>query len=244
MGYVYKITNTVNGKCYIGISVNEPEKDRIQKHLSGKGNRIIASAVKKYGRDAFTYEVLEANVFDELLPDLEVAYIAKLNTIVPHGYNRTHGGDGSGSPSEQTRQRISASLKGRPLPAETRRKIGLAFKGKKRKPRPAKTRRKLSEALKGRKRPQRSEEHCRRLAEANRGKKFYVDSTGKRSLRRKASRDLERESGDVIDLAKSTYDAARDTGMNKGQASKHTAKIVNVSETTIFNWRKRFGWDG
>jgi len=68
--------------------------------------------------------------------------------------------------------------------------------------------------------------------------------TGDRSLRRKASRDLERESGDVIDLAKSTYDAARDAGMNKGEASKHTAKIVNVSEKTIFNWRKRFGWDG
>ena len=67
--------------------------------------------------------------------------------------------------------------------------------------------------------------------------------TGDRSLRRKASRDLERESGAVIDLAKSTYAAARDTGMNKGQASKHTAKIVNVSEKTIFNWRKRFGWD-
>ena len=69
------------------------------------------------------------------------------------------------------------------------------------------------------------------------------DFTGDRSLRRKASRDLERESGAVIDLAKSTYAAARDTGLNKGQASKHTAKIVNVSEKTIFNWRKRFGWD-
>lgn len=67
--------------------------------------------------------------------------------------------------------------------------------------------------------------------------------TGERSLRRKASRDLERESGDVIDLAKSTYRDARATGMNKGNASKHTAKIVNVSEKTIFNWRKRFEWD-
>ena len=244
MGYVYKITNTVNGKCYIGISVNEPEKDRIQKHLSGKGNRIIANAVKKYGRDAFTYEVLEANVFDELLPDLEVAHIAKLNTIVPHGYNLTRGGDGAGSLSEQTRQRISASLKGKPLSAETRRKMSEAHKGKKGKPHSAETRRKISEASKGKKRPQRSEEHRRKLSEANRGKKFYVDSTGDRSLRRKATRDLERESSDQIALAKSTYDAARDTGMNKGNASKHTAKIINVSEKTIFNWRKRFGWDG
>ena len=67
--------------------------------------------------------------------------------------------------------------------------------------------------------------------------------TGDRSLRRKASRDLERESSDLIALAESTYRAARDAGMNKGDASRHTAKVVNVSEKTIFNWRKRFGWD-
>ena len=67
--------------------------------------------------------------------------------------------------------------------------------------------------------------------------------TGDRSLRRKASRDLERESGDVVALAESTYRAARGDGMNKGDASKHTAKIINVSEKSIFNWRKRFGWD-
>ena len=70
------------------------------------------------------------------------------------------------------------------------------------------------------------------------------DFTGDRSLRRKATRDLERESSDQIALAKSTYRAARADGMRKGDASKHTAKIVNVSEKTIFNWRKRFGWDG
>lgn len=68
--------------------------------------------------------------------------------------------------------------------------------------------------------------------------------TGDRSLRRKASRDLERESSDQIALAKSTYAGARADGMNKGNASKHTAKIISVSEKTIFNWRKRFDWDG
>ena len=67
--------------------------------------------------------------------------------------------------------------------------------------------------------------------------------TGDRSLRRKATRNLERESADVIDLAKSMYHDARTAGMRKGEASKHTAKIVNVSEKTIFNWRKRFAWD-
>ncbi|RKU21050.1 hypothetical protein C6499_22790 [Candidatus Poribacteria bacterium] len=67
--------------------------------------------------------------------------------------------------------------------------------------------------------------------------------TGDRSLRRKATRDLERDSSDLIALAKSTYHDARAAGMRKGDASKHTAKVVNASEKTIFNWRKRFGWD-
>ena len=69
------------------------------------------------------------------------------------------------------------------------------------------------------------------------------DFTGDRSLRRKAARDLERDSSDQIASAESTYSTARDAGMNKGQASKHTAESVDVSEKTIFNWRKRFGWD-
>ena len=93
MGYVYKITNTVNQKSYIGISIHEPEKRRIRDHLTGHGSRIIANAVKKYGRDAFTYEILEDNVFPALLPDLEVAYIAKFKTVAPLGYNLTTGGE-------------------------------------------------------------------------------------------------------------------------------------------------------
>jgi len=67
--------------------------------------------------------------------------------------------------------------------------------------------------------------------------------TGDKSFETQPSRDLERESGDVIDLAKSMYHDARAAGMRKGEASKHTAKIVNVSEKAIFNWRKRFAWD-
>jgi len=189
MGYVYKITNTVNGKAYIGFSIHEPEKRRIRQHLSGQGNRIIAKAVKKYGKDAFVCEVLEANVFDEFLPDLEVAYIAKHNTVAPHGYNLDSGG--GGIPSEETRKKISESRKGKkhpqfgkPLSAETRRKISEALKGrehsadtrrklseahkgKTRKPLSTDTRCKISEAMKGR---ERSAEHCRKISESKKGK--------------------------------------------------------------------------
>ena len=81
MGYVYKIQSFVKGKAYIGISVHEPEKRKIKAHLSGHGNRILVRAVKKYGKDAFAYEVLEANVFDEFLRDLEVAYPESFWTV-------------------------------------------------------------------------------------------------------------------------------------------------------------------
>ena len=115
MGYVYKITNTVNRKSYIGISINEPEKGRIRKHLTGRGNRILANAVKKYGRDAFVCEILKENIFPDLLPDLEVAYIAKYNTVRPNGYNLTYGGH-HGTHSEETCEKISRANRGKPSP--------------------------------------------------------------------------------------------------------------------------------
>ena len=148
MGYIYKITNTVNGKAYIGISVNEPTKGRIRDHLSGQGNRLLANAVKKYGKDAFTYEILEANVFDEFLPDLEVTYIANFNTVAPNGYN-LNSGRSHAIPSESTRRKISEAMRGKrkPLSPEHRRKISEAQKRKKRKPPSEETRRKISEAI-------------------------------------------------------------------------------------------------
>ena len=198
MGYVYKITNTVNNKAYIGISIHEPEKGRIKVHLSGYGNRIIARAVEKYGKDAFTYEILEANVFDEFLPDLEVAYIEKFNAVHPHGYNLTRGGTHV-THTAATRRKISEANKDRKLSAEHRRKISEANKGK---TPSADTRRKLSEALRGEKSPNfgkklptntrrklsnahkgktLSESHRRKLSEAGKGKTPSADTRRKLS---------------------------------------------------------------
>ena len=38
MGSIYKITNTVNGKAYIGQTIHDAEKTRIRDHLNGTGN--------------------------------------------------------------------------------------------------------------------------------------------------------------------------------------------------------------
>ena len=178
MGYVYKITNTVNQKHYIGISIHEPETGRIKKHLSGRGSRILANAVKKYGRDAFIYEILEENVFPTFLPDLEVAYIKKFNTVTPNGYNLTYGGEG-GSLSEETRRKISEAQKGKKrckLSEETCHKISIAKTGYKH---TEETRRKMSESRKGRK-P--SAETREKMSRAHRGKSFSNETRKKLSL--------------------------------------------------------------
>lgn len=208
MGYVYKITNTVNGKSYIGISIHEPEKRRIRQHLSGQGNRIIANAVAKYGKDAFTYEVLEANVFDEFLPDLEVAYIANHNTVAPHGYNLNSGGDHA-IPSE-----------------ETRRKISEANKGKKRKPLSDEHRRKISEANKGEKnhnfgKPL-SAEHRRKISEAKKGKKNTKVSEAKTHPDHIAARDF-------------FFSLSPDMPMKKKRKLLYTT-FPNVKKSTILRW--------
>ena len=184
MGYVYKITNKNNNKSYIGISIHEPEKRRIKAHLSGRGNRIIAKAIKKYGKDAFTYEVLEANVFDEFLPELEVAYIAHFNTVAPHGYNLTHGGNHA-IPSEETRRKISEAKKGKkgkPPSAETRRKMSKAHKVRMSF---EENRRKVSEFHKGKKL---SEEHRRKIGEANKGNRNFLGKKHSAETRHKMSK--------------------------------------------------------
>ncbi|MXV82378.1 hypothetical protein F4Z98_03310 [Candidatus Poribacteria bacterium] len=66
--------------------------------------------------------------------------------------------------------------------------------------------------------------------------------TGDRTLHREW-RDIDRESGDEVDLARQLYIKHRRQGMRKGQADKAVAKVLNCSDKRIFNWRKRNGWD-
>ena len=131
MGYVYKITNTVNNKAYIGISTKDPTKrnGRISHHYSGGGNKLIAMDLEKYGRDTFTHEIIAVNIFPELLFDLEIAYIQKFDTVSPNGYNLTHGGEGW-SMCEEVRRKMSESKKGKKPSVETRRKISESLRGK------------------------------------------------------------------------------------------------------------------
>lgn len=57
-GNIYKITNDINGKVYIGQTVQSVEK-RFKQHMFKNSCPKLANAIKKYGKSHFTIETLE-----------------------------------------------------------------------------------------------------------------------------------------------------------------------------------------
>lgn len=96
IGYIYKITNTINNKCYIGKTYKSVQQ-RWKEHLKSANrdkclNRPLYKAINKYGINKFTVE--EIGEFEEgLLEEKEIYYIAKFDSY-NNGYNATLGGDG------------------------------------------------------------------------------------------------------------------------------------------------------
>ena len=109
---IYKYTNILNNKVYVGQTTSTPEK-RAKKN--GKGYihcKHFYSAILKYGWLSFKLEILEqvdSNVADER----EQFYINFFDSTNPEfGYNLDLGGCGEKIRSEQTKQKISDSGKG------------------------------------------------------------------------------------------------------------------------------------
>ena len=118
MGFIYKITNIITNKCYIGETKEKNPETRWKQHKrtieKGIGCPALQNAVKKYGIDNFTFKVVII-CFDEERFKFEKEYIKKFNSIAPNGYNLTSGGEGGGfigkKHSQETINKISNTLK-------------------------------------------------------------------------------------------------------------------------------------
>ena len=112
MGYVYLITNTINGKRYVGQSQQIDIKRRWNKHknISKTGlGKVLRDAYEEYGIDNFKFQII-CICFNEDCDKYEEEYIIKFNTIVPNGYNIKCRGK-SIIVSEETRLLISKRTK-------------------------------------------------------------------------------------------------------------------------------------
>ena len=174
-GYIYILTDTRNGKQYIG------KHNGLKENYWSSGlvpNRIA----NKHGQDVFTREILEDGITsEEALNEREVFYIKKYDTF-KNGYNATGGGEGGNSWanqkteeelaeisriksekmkgrtfSEETIQKMKRSHKGKKLTEEHKKNISLAQKGKPGTPHTEETKKHLSELRKGVPNPKHSE---------------------------------------------------------------------------------------
>lgn len=80
---IYKITNKINNKAYIGQSIHCGK--RLDEHC--KGSQFIDEVIQLEGIENFTFEVLK-EVMKEELSYWEDYYIIKYKTMFPDGYNK------------------------------------------------------------------------------------------------------------------------------------------------------------
>lgn len=174
---IYRIVNTLNGRAYIGQSVNPTY--RAKRHFwKNNGCVKLRNAIEKYGRNNFNFSVLywcadkvEANEVEALLIDL--------CDTREHGYNITPGGFGTGAGknnpffgkthSAETVAKLAASKMGKPMGAATREKIAAANRN-----------RIMSESTKEKLRAREKSNLCsERTAASNRSRVWTAESKAK-----------------------------------------------------------------
>lgn len=130
---IYKITNLIDGKIYIGQTVNY--KKRKTSHLTslknGKHhNEHLQRAFEKYGENSFKIKLIKECTIEEL-DKLEKYYINELDACNhDKGYNMMYGGQAFRKFTKQVRQKMSEVGKGRKFTEEHKKRIGLAQKGR------------------------------------------------------------------------------------------------------------------
>lgn len=133
MYYIYRITNNVNGKTYIG---QHKYKDLNDSYI-GSGIHI-KRAIEKYGIENLSKEILYSRIqYQETANDMEKFTITKERALGKAEYNIANGGQGT------------SFWKGKHHSEETKRKMSESHKNKKITPHSEETKRKISEAMKG-----------------------------------------------------------------------------------------------
>ena len=160
MRYVYVIRNLVNNKTYVGQTLMPSQRKATHFYNAKKGVvRPLYAAIRKHGVENFTFEVLE-ECADELINEREQHWVTHFDSFNPEkGYNLTSGGNQNFERSAETRKKIGSFWRGRKQDPEHIQNRVASFKagGKKRGqvpwnvglPMPSDVRQRISESRKG-----------------------------------------------------------------------------------------------
>ena len=126
-GYIYKIQNLVNGKVYIGQTIQKPSR-RKSKHLhalrtKSHDNNYLQNAFNKYKESNFKFTVLNYATDKKTLDQLEEDYIQYYGSLSSNGGYNIRNGGAKGKLSIETREKMSETHKGKKMSLEARKKM-------------------------------------------------------------------------------------------------------------------------
>ena len=137
-GLIYKVTNNINDKVYIGQTTGTLHKRQL-KHESGSRKRKppihFHRALKKHSIEAFTWKILDYCNDKIELNDMEYHYIMQFDSY-KNGYNQTLGWEGSCGRicKDSTKEKISKTKTGIPLSKDHKAKLSKMRRGVKKSP--------------------------------------------------------------------------------------------------------------
>lgn len=118
----YKITHLESGKVYVGVTTQRRPEVRWRHHVN-VGRRGLGAAIKKYGEDAFSFEVFASSWNEASLLLLETALIQQEGALSPGGYNLNIGGKGTLGASDETKRLIGEANRRRVWTEESKAKL-------------------------------------------------------------------------------------------------------------------------
>ena len=214
---VYQHKNKINGKNYIGITMQEPEK-RWRKGKGYKSSPYFYSAIQKYGWDNFEHNILFTELTKEEACLKEQELIKQFDSMNrEHGYNSTSGGDVF-SMNEETKQKISQAMMGN--------KNGLGH------PCSEEKKKKISEAQKGRKF---TKEHKQKLSEAAKNRHVPCSEDKKQTLKEKShKKPVYCEELDKV------FESVQECGRQLGIPATNISKLCNGRGKTLKGYHLRY----
>lgn len=171
-GVIYKITNMINGKCYIGQTVVGFDR-RYSGGLENTHNEHLKKSIQKYGIENFEIIKMFDVAFSKVELDIkETMYIDFFDSINPNkGYNKSTGG-ANPLPSEESKLKRSKTLMGHKVSDKTKQKLSEK----------AKLRIGENNSFYGK---QHSDETKQKISDANKGRKWSEESKIQMSKNRK-----------------------------------------------------------
>lgn len=249
---IYKITNTVNNKIYIGSAISTKERWNQHKRklkLNKHTNKHLQNAWNKYGDDKFTFKVIEYVEDKEKLIEREQYWIDNLKVCDrTYGYNiNINASNRLGMKhSEESKQKFREIAKNRKFSEETRRKMSESSKKENLSP---DTTLKMSNSLKGR---VFSDEHKNKISSSLRNH-TVTDEVRKKMSESGKKKTLSQEHKDKIGI-KSSGENNKNSKLTEndvmkikyliidGMILKDIAKLFNISYSTIGKIKRNESW--